>query len=301
MRIELAGEFVFYQAAEWANMESRNRVATELVDEAIDFADELGIAIHHLDNDAVVLDFGVDARGGIEAGLLLTEIATGGLATVQTRLAGVAGASVPIVELTTDHPSLALQAAQLADWPFEEWAGRGYGPANLFTDVRRVETGYTEEFDFAVLAIEAAHLPDEGVAGSVASTAGLGTSGVFLPTASAASVAGSVSILAEAAGRAVSGLAEVGYDLTSVISATGSAPMVPFGADGETARTRAETAIAAAGRAHLLVTEPLDGGQNIEEQLGDPDLPAALTIDVVGGPIHVYGEADESALTHFFD
>lgn len=281
-------------------MESRNRVATELVDEAIDFADELGIAIHHLDNDAVVLDFGVDARGGIEAGLLLTEIATGGLATVQTRLSEVAGASVPIIELTTDHPSLGLQAAQRADWLFEEWDGRGYGPANLFRNTD-VETEYTEEFDFAVLAIEADHLPDADVAGSVASAAGVATSGVFLPTASAASVAGSVSVLAEAAGRAVSGLAEVGYDLTSVVTATGSAPMVPIGADGETARSRAEKAISTAGRAHLLVTEPLDIGPSIEEQLGDPHLPAALTIDVVGGATHVHGETDESALAHFFD
>lgn len=282
-------------------MESRNRVATELVDEAIDFADELGIVIHHLDNDAVVLDFGVDARGGIEAGLLLTEIATGGLATVQTRLTDVAGAAVPTIELTTDHPSLALHASQLADWPLEGRDGRGYGPANLFTDARQAATGYVEEFDFAVLAIEADALPDERLTGSVASSAGVGTSGVFLPTASAASVAGSVSILAEAAGRVLSALDDLDYDLSSVIATTGSAPMMPIAGDGKTARDRADLAIAKAGRAHLVLAEPLDDNQALEERIGDPDLPAAVTIDVMDGPTHAFGEPDESTLADFFD
>ena len=42
-------------------MESLNRMAVELVDEAIDFADELAIEVVELDNGAVVLDFGVEA------------------------------------------------------------------------------------------------------------------------------------------------------------------------------------------------------------------------------------------------
>ena len=75
-------------------MESLNRMAVELVDEAIDFADELAIEVQELDNGAMVLDFGVEAVGGIEAGLLLAEIQTGGLATVQTGVGEVDGAQI---------------------------------------------------------------------------------------------------------------------------------------------------------------------------------------------------------------
>ena len=46
-------------------MESLNRMAIELVDEAIDFAEELGIGAYELDNEATVLDFGIDVSGGI--------------------------------------------------------------------------------------------------------------------------------------------------------------------------------------------------------------------------------------------
>ena len=38
-------------------MESLNRTATDLVDEALDFADELNVAAHQLDSEALVVDF----------------------------------------------------------------------------------------------------------------------------------------------------------------------------------------------------------------------------------------------------
>ncbi|HET7322773.1 MAG TPA: methenyltetrahydromethanopterin cyclohydrolase, partial [Halococcus sp.] len=89
-------------------MDSLNRMALELVDEAIDFTDELGISAYELDSEATVLDFGHDTPGGIEAGLLLSEIQTAGLATVQTRMGEIGSAPIPHVELTTDRPALAL-------------------------------------------------------------------------------------------------------------------------------------------------------------------------------------------------
>jgi len=85
-------------------MESLNRMALELVDEAIDFADELAIETETLDNGATVLDFGVDTPGGYEAGLLLAELQTGGLATVQTESGEVDGVPIPHTTLHTDHP-----------------------------------------------------------------------------------------------------------------------------------------------------------------------------------------------------
>ena len=70
-------------------MESLNRMAIELVDEAIDFTAELDIGAFELENGATVLDFGVDHAGGLEAGMLLAEIQTAGLATIQTGMGEV--------------------------------------------------------------------------------------------------------------------------------------------------------------------------------------------------------------------
>ena len=301
-------------------MESLNRMATDLVDEAIDFADELGVVVHHLDNDAAVLDFGVEAPGGIEAGLLLAEIQTGGVATVSARMGAVGGSPRTHVELATDHPRLALLASGKAGWELEAIGGRGSGPARLFVPdgPEFDDLDYEEAFDFAVLAVEAERLPDEAVASSIADRAGVPPSGLFLPTAPAASIAGSVSIAARAAEVALLRLSVVGYDPGLVRSVVASAPVAPVAADERAAIARANDAIAHGGRAHLVVERPVedvdalvfagtgDEGRSFSDllpaadwnlsDLEDAFAPAAVTVDVVGGPTATAGGIDDDRL-----
>jgi len=301
-------------------MESLNRSALDLVDEAIDFVDELDAAVHHLDNEAAVLDFGVDIEGGIEAGLLLAEIQTGGLATVGTRMGSVAGKPLAHVDLATDHPHLALLGSSLSDWTPAVMDAVGSGPARLFEDDAAFRPpGYREDFDFAVLALEAERLPEEPVAEEVASRCGVPTSGVFLPTTRLASVAGSVSVAARAGEVAMLRLANLGYDPADVVSVAGSAPVAPVAGDRETALARTNDAIAHGGRVHLVVEEPFDrfaevpfgatdhagaSTRRVFENAG-PDLHAApedvfapvqVTVDVRGGETHSYGERDDERL-----
>ena len=300
-------------------MESLNGTALDLVDEAIDFADELGVGVHNLGNDAVVIDFGVDADGGIEAGLLLSEIVTGGLATVGTRLEPVDGAPLTHVDLATDHPRLALLRAAMADWQPALMDAVGSGPARLLAEDGAHETDHQESFDFAVLALEADRLPEEPVAEDVASRCGVPTSGVFLPTVPLASVAGGVSMSARAAEVALLRLAHLGYDTSQVVSATGSAPVAPVAGDRETALVRTNDAIAHGGRVHLVVDEEFDrfeevpfaatdgGGKSMKTvfRQAEWDLhevpegafaPAEVTIDVRGGETYSVGERDEERL-----
>ena len=160
-------------------MESLNRMATELVDEAIDFADELTIAVHALEGDAAVLDFGVEVPGAVEAGLLATEIQTAGLATVQTELSEVAGAPLTHVELSTDHPALGLLCAQKGGWELsvDGFEGLGSGPARALVAEEEIysRVGYHDAADFAVLTIEADELPEQDVAAHVADVRIAGT------------------------------------------------------------------------------------------------------------------------------
>jgi methenyltetrahydromethanopterin cyclohydrolase len=300
-------------------MESLNATALDLVDEAIDFADELGVAVHHLGNDAVVIDFGVDAEGGIEAGLLLSEIVTGGLATVGTRLGTVDGAPLTHVELATDHPRLALLRSGMADWQPSLTDAVGSGPARLLAEDDTHEADHEESFDFAVLALETDVLPGAPAAEDVASRCSVPPSSVFLPAVSLGSVAGCVSVAARAAEVAVFRLAHLGYDTSRIVSATGSAPVPPVADDRETALLRANDAIAHGGRVHLVVEEAFEGaeevpfgatdfgGASMERAFADADwnlhevpesafAPAEVTIDVRGGETRCFGSRDEERL-----
>jgi len=309
-------------------MESLNRMAIELVDEAIDFAEELGIGAYELDNEATVLDFGVDVEGGIEAGLLLSEIQSAGLATVQTRMDEVAGAPLPHVELSTDHPGVALLGAQKAGWEVsvDGFEGLGSGPARALVaeedEYRQI--GYHDAFEFAVLAVETDEFPDEAVAEHVAELAEVDANGVFLPVFATASVVGSATMAARAAELAVFRLTELGYDPLDVVTASGSAPLAPVADSEEAAIGRTNDALAYGGQVHLVVEEPFDRfdevastatdeyGTPFEEVYEDHDwefydvpesvfAPAQVTIDVVGGDTHVFGERNEALLAESFD
>ncbi|MGM0447014.1 MAG: methenyltetrahydromethanopterin cyclohydrolase [Methanobacteriota archaeon] len=310
-------------------MESINRTAIELVDEALDFAGELDVVGYELDNGATVVDFGIDAAGGVEAGLLLAEIQTAGLANLRTRMGKLAGAPRQYVELSTDHPAVALLCSQKAGWEVTTesgFEGLGSGPARALvgreTEFERV--GYYDSSEFATLAIESTSLPDEEVAEQVAEMAEVDAEGVFLPTFATGSTAGSVTTAARAAELAVFRLLEVGYEPTDVLHASGSAPLAPPTRDETEAMGRTNDALAYGGEVHLQVARDDDrfGGivSTASEEYGTPFVevfedadwdfydvpesvfaPAQVTVDVVDGPVYTVGETNEELLAESFD
>jgi len=308
-------------------MESLNRMAVELVDEAIDFADELAIDVHELDNGAVVPDFGVDSVGGVEAGLLLAEIQTGGLATVQTGVGEIQGTPRTYVEVSTDHPAMAFLAAQKAGWELsiEGFEGLGSGPARALVaeeeEYQRI--GYRDAADFAVLAIESDELPGEAVAEHVAERAGVPTSSVFLPTFSTASLTGSVAHAARAGELATFRLSELGYDPLGMLSVTAAAPVAPVPESDDVAMARTNDALAYGARAHMTVEDPFDRFEEVASTAGadfekpfaeifeahgwdfyelpvELFAPAQVTVDVVGGGVEGAGETDQAILAESF-
>ncbi|UIP01044.1 methenyltetrahydromethanopterin cyclohydrolase [Halobaculum sp. CBA1158] len=309
-------------------MDSLNRMAVELVDEALDFADELNVAAYELDSGATVVDFGVDADGGLEAGLLLAEIQTAGLATVQTRMGRVDGTPTPHVELTTDHPGIALLGSQKAGWELDldGFAGLGSGPARALVGEEREyqALGYYDEFDLTVLCVESATLPGDAVAEHVAERANVNAQAVYLPTTALGSTAGSVTAAARAAELAVFRLFELGYDPENVKSVAGSAPVAPVSYDETEAMGRTNDALAYGGEVHLTVSEEFDRfdelpssaadeyGRPFADVFADAEYdfyeldegvfaPAAVTVDVLDGPTYALGETREDLLAESFD
>jgi methenyltetrahydromethanopterin cyclohydrolase len=308
-------------------MDSVNRMAVELVDEALDFAEELGVETYELDGGATVLDFGVDAEAGLEAGLLLSEIQTAGLATVGTTMGEVAGTPRPYVELTTDHPALALLCCQKAGWELETdgFEGLGSGPARALVgeESEFAAVGYYDEFDFAVLAVETIDFPTDEVAATVAERSGVEESGVFLPTYASGSMVGSVATAARAAELAVFRLFELGYDPRDVLSASARAPVAPVSYDEGVAMGRTNDALAYGAEVYLHVREAFDRFDEVPSTARDdygtpfesifeaadwdfyevPEsvfAPAQVTVDVADGPTGSYGTTDESLLADSF-
>jgi len=239
----------------------------------------------------------------------------------------VAGAPLSHVELATDQPALALLGAGKAGWELgtEGFEGLGSGPARALVGAEEIfeRIEYKEEFDFAVLALEAATLPGEPAAKQVAERAGVPESGVFLPTYASASITGSVVGASRAAELAVYRLFELGYDPMDVLSVSGSAPIAPVGESETDAMAATNDAVAYGGRVHLVVDEPFDRfgelASTASDQYGTPFAeifervdyeygaldrslfaPATVTVDVIGGETHVLGARNETVLAESY-
>ncbi|MFB6162816.1 MAG: methenyltetrahydromethanopterin cyclohydrolase [Halococcoides sp.] len=292
-------------------MDPLNRAATEIVDEAVEFADEYGITTDRLDSGATVLDCGVDHPGGLETGALVVDIQTGGLASVSLDVASVADATRPSVTVTTDHPGLALLGAQKAGWEFTgDHDALGSGPARTLVADEDVyaHLDHREAFEMAVLCLETADQPTDAIARAVADRAGVAESAVTLVAFHTASLTGSVASAARAAELGVYRYLEAGGDLDGLRSASGIAPAPPVAGDERTAMARGTDAVAHGGRVHLTVDregppaadlvstaerpfEELfaasDGADDLDR---DSFAPASVTVDEIGGPTRSAGE-----------
>jgi methenyltetrahydromethanopterin cyclohydrolase len=221
-------------------------------------AEPLRVHLTNAGEAASILDFGIDAPGGLAAGLLLARVCMADLATI--RLAAPAESPWPMIEVRTDHPVLACLASQYAGWEIkgDGYFAMGSGPMRavaarepLFEDI-----GYREkivptlnENCFGVL--EASKLPPEAVFRDIATKCGVESNCLVLLVAPTRSLAGTIQIVARSVETAMHKLHELKFDLKRIESAIGSAPLPPPAADDLAAIGRTNDAILYGGRVTL--------------------------------------------------
>src|SRR4051812_24998758 len=101
-----------------------------LVESLLARADERRVAVREVEGGGRVIDCGIEARGGLLAGLDLARICLAGLAEVAIVPGAVGGRPCPMVQVVTDHPIAACLASQYAGWHVAEgkYFAMGSGP-----------------------------------------------------------------------------------------------------------------------------------------------------------------------------
>lgn len=223
------------------------------------------IAAQPMPCGARVIDFGVAAAGGLEAGLRLAEICLAGLGRVwlaanPDELGGALGGELsggPAVHVATDHPLAACMASQYAGWQIagEKFFAMGSGPMRalarrepLFESIAADETS-----DVAVGVLETGKLPGDEVCRDVAAKCGVDPRRLTLCAARTASIAGTVQVVARSVETALHKLHELGFDLSQVESGFGAAPLPPVAKDDLAAIGRTNDAILYGGQTTLWV------------------------------------------------
>jgi methenyltetrahydromethanopterin cyclohydrolase len=255
-----------------------NERAQRLADYMATNAPTLRIAAQYTPMGARVLDCGIRAAGGLQAGLNLARVCLAGQADVSLVAAEVGGIFCPHVQVATDHPVLACMASQYAGWQISvgKYFAMGSGPMRAAygkEELFRKIPG-REEVSLAVGVLETRKLPDDAVVNFLSERLGLPPTKLTLLAAPAASMAGTVQVVARSLETALHKLFELNFDLSQVVSGFGTAPLPPVAADEMLAIGRTNDAILYGGRVVIWVR----GDDDLLAQVG-PQVPSSASRD----------------------
>jgi methenyltetrahydromethanopterin cyclohydrolase len=256
-----------------------NERAVRLADRIAERAVELRVLVRTLGCGARVIDAGIDTPGGHGAGLMLADLCMGGLGHVELAPVAIAGESWAGVQVWTDYPAECCMASQYAGWAIKvgDYFAMGSGPLRARA---RVETelyarlGYAEEASRGVLVLETRTPPTDEVAKWIAAKAGVAPEAITFAVAPTASLAGGVQIVARVLETGLHKMETLGFDVTKVVSAVGTAPLPPVAKSDLRAIGRTNDCVLYGGQARYTVR----GGDDELAQLASA-LPSTTSRD----------------------
>ena len=236
------------------------------------------VATSVLDCGTSLIDCGIAAAGGIEAGCKLAEICMGGLGAVRLETGDSSVWRGPWVTATTDHARVACMASQYAGWPisYEDYFAMGSGPmrAARGREPLFAKIGYAEQPSRVVGVLETAKVPTVEICRDMAQQCSVEPQHMTLLLARTASLAGTIQIVARALETCLHKLLELDFDLSRVFAGTGTAPLPPIAGDDLTGIGRTNDAVLYGGRVTLWVR----GDDDSLAAIG-PRIPSAASSD----------------------
>ena len=255
-----------------------NEHAVRVVHELIAHADRLHVAVAAPQGGVCVVDCGVDAPGGLDAGRHLAEACLAGLARVQFTHGNDALWSGPWVSVATDHPLSACMASQYAGWPlsYGDYFAMGSGPMRAARGREPLfeRIGFLEQPSRVVGVLESARLPPEEVRRDIARQCQVEPENLTLLVAPTASLAGTVQVVARSVETALHKLLALDFDLARVVAGYGMAPLPPVAADDLTGIGRTNDAVLYGAHVTLWVR-----GDDGSLQTVGPQVPSAASRD----------------------
>ena len=239
-------------------MLSINELALDIVEDMLDYEEELRIQSKKLENGATVVDCGVEVPGSYDAGIMYTQICMGGLASVDIVVDYVNDIPFAFVTEYTDHPAVACLGSQKAGWAVQvdKYFAMGSGPARaLALKPKKLfkEIGYQDTADEALIVLETGKYPPEEAVKLIADTANVKPSNVTVIVTPTQSLAGSVQISARIVETGIHKLHTVGFHLDKFVSGAGFAPVAPPHPDPTVAMGRTNDMILYGGVATYYV------------------------------------------------
>ena len=233
-------------------MFSVNQAAVRIVKEQIlPNAEMLNCKVHHLNNGATVVDMGVNMPGGYMAGKLFVEATIGGMGHVDFGRFICGDIDLPSIDVYIDQPATACLSSQFSGWKMRGKDMEGYinpigsGPARAIAknDVFSQCWSYQDIHHETVFGAQTQELPNEEDAREIADACHISPENVYILAARTGSLTGSIQICSRTVEASIWRIQRKGFDISKVISGTGTCPIPPPVWDEVRAMDRVNTAL----------------------------------------------------------
>lgn len=252
---------------------SVNQLTLPLVEEMIRQRDALRIATSVLPSGTRIVDAGISAPGGLEAGRLVAEICMGGLGKVE--LVATNGRWPMQVSVSARNPVLACLGSQYAGWSLSHGEGKGAfhalgsGPGRALSRKEPLfeELGYQDTSDATCLVLEVDCVPPQEIIDKVSRDCRVAPERLTFVLTPTRSLAGCVQIVARVLEVALHKAHALHFPLERIVDGAGCAPVPPPAPDFVQAMGRTNDAILFGATVQLYVTGDDEAAQSLAQNL----------------------------------
>jgi methenyltetrahydromethanopterin cyclohydrolase len=233
-------------------------LAWKLLEELLKSPRFYGVKVERTAEGTTIVDAGVRARGGFEAGRIITEICMGGLGKAQICSRKYGDMEVLSIFVYTDHPAIATLGSQYAGWQISEEGcfAIGSGPARaLALKPKEVyeEIQYEDEYDKAVVILETQKFPPPKLIDRITRDCRVSPENVAAILTPTTSLAGATQVSGRIVETGIHKLRRLGLDPNTILYAWGCAPIPPVHPNFAQAMARTNDVILYGGTAHYAV------------------------------------------------
>jgi methenyltetrahydromethanopterin cyclohydrolase len=237
---------------------SVNRLAWRLLEELIRNPDFYAVEVEKTTQGATLIDAGINAKGGFQAGKLVTEICMGALGNAEIASRKYGDLELPSIFVYTDHPAVAVLGSQFAGWHIKEaeYSAIGSGPARaLALKPKEIyeEIEYKDECDRAVIVLETEKFPSAKLIEHVSRDCGIKPDKLAIILTPTTSLAGATQVSGRIVETGMHKLRRLGLGPKTILYAWGCAPISPVHPKFANAMARTNDAILYGGTSYYVV------------------------------------------------
>lgn len=237
---------------------SVNRLAWKLLEKLCEDPEYYGVKTEKTSSGAIIVDAGINAKGGFHAGKLVTEICMGGCAKAEITYKRYGELELPSIFVYSDHPIIATLGSQYAGWQIKEgdYFAIGSGPGRALAQKPKdiyEKIGYKDDSEKAIVILETDKHPPTSLLERLLKDCHVKPENLAVILTPTASIAGATQVSGRIVETGIHKLGKVGLDTNLIVYAWGIAPIAPIHPKFVKAMSRTNDAILYGGVAYYTV------------------------------------------------